>query len=60
MATCGYLCPACEGKGYDEEGNYCDWCVQKDDLVLKTSQNTEEKDLKEWIDEVHNRCCGDL
>jgi hypothetical protein len=26
MAGCGYVCPQCEGKGFTEKGEYCDWC----------------------------------
>jgi arsenate reductase len=26
MATCGYVCPKCEGKGFLEDFSNCDWC----------------------------------
>ena len=26
MATCGYVCPKCEGKGFLEDFSICDWC----------------------------------
>lgn len=29
MSGCGYVCPVCEGKGYDEEGNACDYCTSE-------------------------------
>jgi hypothetical protein len=27
MAGCGYVCPQCEGTGFTENGEPCDWCV---------------------------------
>ena len=52
MTTCGYLCPSCEGKGYNEEGKSCTWCAQK-----SVNSITDE----EWIKNVHEGpCCGDL
>jgi hypothetical protein len=24
--TCGYFCPVCEGKGFTDEGEVCDYC----------------------------------
>ncbi len=24
--TCGYVCPVCEGKGFTEIGEVCDYC----------------------------------
>ena len=29
MATCGYTCPQCEGKGFLEDGTVCDWCGEE-------------------------------
>lgn len=26
MATCGYVCPKCEGTGLLQTGEECDWC----------------------------------
>jgi arsenate reductase len=26
MATCGYICPKCEGKGFLEDFSDCNWC----------------------------------
>lgn len=56
MGNCGYVCPNCEGKGYDNEGKDCNWCK----VELKDAKTTEEE-LLSWIREVHNKsCCGDL
>jgi hypothetical protein len=27
MATCGYICPACDGKKILENGEDCSWCI---------------------------------
>ncbi len=52
MATCGYLCPSCEGRGFREDGTECDWCSEK-----KTIKKVE---LEEWIKIVHEGpCCSD-
>ena len=46
MAGCGYVCPLCEGKEMDEEGNPCSHCMQ---------------DKLEWIEKVHGNCsCSDI
>ena len=59
MATCGYLCPACEGRGYDEQGETCTWCAVKD-TGLKSDKKDELTD-EEWINRVHGKnCCSDL
>ena len=29
MPTCGYACPQCEGRGFNDEGEVCDWCGEK-------------------------------
>jgi hypothetical protein len=26
MSGCGYVCPQCEGKGFTEDGEPCNWC----------------------------------
>jgi hypothetical protein len=26
MAGCGYVCPQCEGSGFTDNGEVCDWC----------------------------------
>jgi arsenate reductase len=37
MATCGYVCPKCEGKGFLENFFNCDWCsttpIIKDNMI---------------------------
>jgi hypothetical protein len=27
MPGCGYVCPQCEGTGFTETGEPCDWCT---------------------------------
>lgn len=52
MATCGYLCPSCEGKMYKEDGTPCDWCTVKKEVSAD--------ELEKWIEEVHQGpCCSD-
>jgi hypothetical protein len=57
MATCGYLCPKCEGTGTLENGDACDWCTI-------TPQNSKpiptDDELADWIKQVHEGpCCAD-
>ncbi len=66
MASCGYLCPVCEGKGFKEDGSDCDWCTidnvgKKKEVILKSSeQSISASDLEEWIEKVHQGpCCSD-
>ena len=37
MATCGYVCPKCEGKGFLANFSNCDWCcttpIIKDNMI---------------------------
>lgn len=55
MATCGYICPKCEGKGFTDDGATCDWCMPEKKLTSK------EEEQEQWIKDVHeNPCCGDL
>ncbi|HYG41188.1 MAG TPA: hypothetical protein VD908_21345 [Cytophagales bacterium] len=55
MMTCGYVCPACEGREYDENGNLCAWCFEE-----KKKTYEKDEDLKEWILPVHEGpCCSD-
>ncbi|HTF81047.1 MAG TPA: hypothetical protein VL947_04965 [Cytophagales bacterium] len=57
MATCGYLCPACEGRGFTETGEPCDWCSP----LLPAKSGPTPEDLEDWIKKVHDApCCGDL
>ena len=52
--TCGYLCPKCEGRGFDEEGNECDWCT------ADTNSQEETISDEEWLKNVHEgTCCSD-
>lgn len=51
MSTCGYICPACEGTGYNAEGEPCHWCSTD-----KQSEPTDEK----WLNSTHEGCgCSD-
>jgi hypothetical protein len=55
MATCGYLCPACEGRKFKEDGSDCDWCRVAETKVLSNEE------LNEWIEKVHQGpCCSDV
>jgi hypothetical protein len=49
MAGCGYVCPVCEGKGYDESGNSCEYCS----LEATTTISTQD-----WVKQIHetNSC----
>lgn len=59
MATCGYLCPKCEGKGFLDDGTICDWCEVKQ-VPEKEKPKVSEQDLKDWIETVHEGpCCSD-
>ena len=50
MAGCGYVCPICEGKGYDESGKPCEYCASETTSTLST---------EEWIKQVHeNNSCS--
>ena len=55
MATCGYVCPQCEGRGLDQDGQPCDWCD-----TPTPSVKDSEKEVEEWITAVHEGpCCSD-
>ena len=57
MSTCGYVCPACNGLGLDDQGNNCFWCAPTDQCQL--AQNNPITD-EEWIKSVHEGpCCSD-
>ena len=58
MATCGYICPACEGKGHDDNGNTCTWCsVTEVALVVRQSKTKIETEA--WITKTHEgNCCA--
>jgi hypothetical protein len=54
--TCGYLCPRCEGKGFTDEGEACDWCVLEQPLVKPQYSSISDE---EWQRSVHEgNCCG--
>ena len=54
MATCGYLCPKCEGRGFTDQGETCDWCV------VAPKPETSSISDEEWVKKVHEGpCCGD-
>ncbi|MBC7450335.1 MAG: hypothetical protein H7259_02485 [Cytophagales bacterium] len=56
MATCGYLCPSCEGRTFMEDGSVCKWCQPLAKPVVKTDTITDE----EWLQSVHTGpCCSD-
>jgi hypothetical protein len=63
MATCGYLCPICEGRGFKEDGSECDWCTVKPmnkGEMTESEKEKKEKELQEWIEKVHQGpCCSD-
>lgn len=55
MPTCGYLCPKCEGKGFTDDGETCDWCSVE--LVVKKKNDTISDE--EWQRSVHEgNCCA--
>ncbi|MCU0415907.1 MAG: hypothetical protein MUE33_01865 [Cytophagaceae bacterium] len=57
MSTCGYLCPKCEGSGYLETGDSCEWCA----LPPTPSPNNTTQIITEevWLKSVHEgNCCG--
>ncbi len=56
MATCGYLCPSCEGTTFMDDGSPCTWCQQALAPVTPKKILTDE----EWIQSVHfGSCCSD-
>lgn len=62
MATCGYVCPLCEGRGVDEHGIECQWCKPFTDTHTNTKTNEPQMPVsdEEWIKSVHEgKCCGD-
>ena len=56
MATCGYICPACEGRGFDDKGQPCEWCsISVTPLPTVSSEISDEA----WIKSTHEgNCCG--
>lgn len=51
--TCGYICPKCNGTGFDAELlTDCDWCKQEPKAEISD---------EEWIKTVHEQnCCSDI
>jgi len=62
MATCGYLCPQCEGRGFREDGSPCDWCsVATSAHKENVPKNSIELSDEDWIEKVHGKCsCSDI
>ncbi len=46
MATCGYVCPKCEGKGFLDDLSICNWC------------NALTNDTTDKIVIYHNNSCS--
>jgi hypothetical protein len=54
MATCGYICPSCDGRLFMDNGEPCSWCQP----IIKLSANIISEE--EWIQSVHfGSCCSD-
>jgi acetyl-CoA carboxylase beta subunit len=64
MPTCGYLCPKCEGTGFNKETlEDCDWCKVEVVKEYKIHAKPEIKVIsdEEWIEKVHaQNCCSDI
>lgn len=59
MAGCGYVCPQCEGRGFTDAGEPCDWCSSTEPTQPST-QNKTEITNEQWLKEVHEgKCCAD-
>jgi hypothetical protein len=57
MATCGYICPSCDGREIMEDGSPCSWCQHL--IVEKVAKGGEISD-EEWMQSVHfGDCCSD-
>jgi len=55
MATCGYICPSCDGRLYMEDGSPCPWC-NPDDIQKKKKEIVSDE---EWMNSVHyGDCCS--
>jgi hypothetical protein len=48
MPTCGYVCPKCEGRGFDEQLDPCTWCT----MATQTANISDE----EWLASTHEGC----
>jgi 23S rRNA pseudouridine2457 synthase len=40
MAGCGYVCPACEGRGFTDDGADCTWCLPQKAIETIASQTS--------------------
>ncbi len=57
MATCGYICPACEGRGFDDEGKPCEWCSATSSII--PSNDSPQISDEDWVKRVHEgNCCA--
>ena len=57
MATCGYICPSCEGREVMEDGSPCSWCRP---VLAKPIDKKETISDDEWMNSVHfGSCCSD-
>jgi hypothetical protein len=46
MPTCGYTCPKCEGRGFDDEMKDCDWCqINSEEQSNDIDTITEEQSI---------------
>lgn len=50
MPTCGYTCPQCEGRGYTEDMEVCDWCSEIKD---KTADDGDGANITDTENEPH-------
>jgi len=41
MAGCGYVCPQCEGKGFTDVGEVCDWCSLPKEPTAENAENDQ-------------------
>ncbi|MBW7844641.1 MAG: hypothetical protein H3C45_03145 [Bacteroidia bacterium] len=54
MVGCGYVCPKCEGRGFLDSGETCDWCSESPKSIIELTD-------AEWIKKVHDEgCCSDI
>ena len=57
MATCGYICPSCEGREVMEDGSSCTWCQPVIGNVIEKKESISDE---EWMKSVHfGDCCSD-
>lgn len=63
MAGCGYVCPLCEGRGMQDNGEECLYCQPAGTSAPMNGSDTEKAsvlDREEWIRKVHEGpCCWD-